>query len=618
MKEKKTKKQLSSAVVRFCGDSGDGMQLTGSQFSNLAGLLGNDLMTFPDFPAEIRAPQGTIAGVSGFQIHFAREDIYTPGDQLDILIAMNPAALKANLNDLRSGGLLILNENSFDERNLKKAKYESHPLEGEEGKKLRGSYGLFQAPITQLTLKAVEEVEGLARNQAERCKNFFALGMSYWLFERDIKYSMAWIESKFKSNPAILKANQKALAAGYYFAETSELFPVQYQIEPAQFPPGLYRSINGARALALGLLTASEKAKLPIFYSGYPITPASEILHEIASHRTFGVTCFQAEDEIAAVSAAIGASYGGHIAVTASAGPGIMLKGEAINLAVITELPLLVINAQRGGPSTGLPTKTEQSDLFLALFGRSGESPVPVLAPESPGDSFGMVIEAVRIALKFMTPVFLLSDLYLIMGSEPWRIPDIKEIDPISNCLLPKEEKAENFAVYARDPKSLARKWVLPGTPDFEHRIGGLEKDSLHGNVNYDPDNHQEMVNTRAQKIQNIANFIPKQEVFGDSKAKLLVIGWGSSYGVARSAVMLAQAQGHSVAHLHLRYINPLPLNLKEIVSNYERILIAEMNLGQLALYLQGKLGIEAEQFHKVKGQPFFISELKEKIFSLS
>ena len=374
--------------------------------------------------------------MSGFQVHFACEDIFTPGDQLDVLVAMNPAALKANLKDLRSGGLLILNENSFDERNLKKAKYESHPLEGEEGRKLKGSYSLFQAPITQLTLEAVREIDGLSRDQAERCKNFFALGMSYWLFERDINYSIEWIKSKFKTKSSIASANQKALKAGYYFAETSELFPIQYQVAPAKFSPGLYRSVNGAKALALGLLTASEKAKLPIFYSGYPITPASEILHELASHRNSKVTCFQAEDEIAAVSAAIGAAYGGHIGVTASAGPGIMLKGEAINLAVMTELPLLVINAQRGGPSTGLPTKTEQSDLFLTLFGRSGESPVPVLAPESPSDSFMMALEAVRLALGFMTPVFLLSDLYLIMGSEPWRIPDLKNLDPIGNQLL--------------------------------------------------------------------------------------------------------------------------------------------------------------------------------------
>ena len=617
MKEdsKKTlNKNMRSAVLRFCGDSGDGMQLSGSQFSNTAGVLGNDLMTLPDFPAEIRAPLGSLSGVSGFQVHFSQEKIYTPGDEIDVLIAMNPAALKTNLKDLRRGGILIVNKDSFNERNLKKSNYSSNPLEEDI---IKEKYSCFIAPITQLTLESLKDLKGLSRVEAERCKNFFALGMSYWLFGRDLKYSVDWIEKKFEKTPQICQANKKALQAGYNFSENSELFSGQYEVGPAKLPTGTYRNINGAKAMVFGLLTAMEKSKLPAFYAGYPITPASEILHEISMHRNFNIKSFQAEDEIAAVSAAIGAAYGGNIAVTASSGPGIMLKGEAINLAVMTELPLVILDAQRAGPSTGLPTKMEQSDLFLTLFGRSGESPVIVLAPSSPGDCFFMMIEAVRLALCFMTPVYLLSDLYLILGSEPWRLPNIKEIRPISNQLLLKNTMREGFQFYERDSDNLSRRWVLPGTPKFENCIGGLEKDALTGNVSYDPENHEKMTNLRNQKIQRAARLIPKQEVFGPSSAKLLVIGWGSTYGAIHTAILATQSKGYSVAHIQLRYIKPLAKNLKELVHNYEQILVVEINLGQLALYLKAELGIQVKQLNKVKGQPFLVSEIETAILGL-
>ncbi len=619
--DKKTKK-VRFAVVRFCGDSGDGMQLTGVQFSNTAAIMGNDIMTFPDFPAEIRAPQGSTAGVSGFQVHFASEDIHTPGDKVDMLIAMNPAALKTNLRDLKNGGTLIVNASSFDTRNLNKAGYQTSPIEGEDGQILKNNYSLITAPISQLTLEGLKELTDLSRKDAERCKNFFALGLVYWLFGRNLDYSLDWIKKKFRTNQLLIQANQKALKTGYYFAETSELFSAQYEMGKTQLPAGLYRNMNGSTAIVLGLLTAAKKASLPLFYSGYPITPASDILHEISKTKTPNTKTFQAEDEIAAASAAIGAAYGGHIAITASSGPGIMLKSEAISLAVMTELPLVIINAQRGGPSTGLPTKTEQGDLLLALFGRSSESPIPVLAAATPGDCFYMIIEAVRLALKCMTPVFFMSDLYLIMGSEPWLIPDLENISSISHNLLSQGEKPDepSFAAYKRDSQSLGRRWAVPGLAHFEHRIGGLEKDALTGNVSYDPENHELMVQTRNQKIAGIAQFIPEQDVFGDpSGGKLLILGWGSTYGAVREAVAKArQEKGLSVSHAHLRYINPLPSNLKELLSKYEKVLIPEMNLGQLSFYLQGRLGIQVEQMHKIKGKPFFVSEIYAKILQLS
>ncbi len=618
---KKTKTTLSSAVVRFCGDSGDGMQLTGTQFSNAASVIGNDIMTFPDFPAEIRAPQGSLAGVSGFQVNFSEENIYTPGDEVDVLVAMNPAALKTNLKDLRRGGVLLLNEDSFDERNLKKAGYTLNPLEGQEGEALAGKYNVLKAPITQLTIEALKEFKELPRNEAERCKNFFALGISYWLFDRDLEYSLGWIKEKFKKKDLFSHANEKVLKAGFYYAETSELFSYQYDVSKAKLEPGWYRNINGSMAIVLGLLCASEKSQLPLFYAGYPITPASDILHEIVKLRTFfNVKTFQAEDEIAAVASAIGASYGGSIGVTASSGPGILLKGESINLAVMTELPLVIIDAQRGGPSTGLPTKTEQTDLLLCLYGRSGESPIPVIAPSSPGDSFQVMIEAVRIALQFMTPIFVLTDLYLIMGSEPWLIPDLGKMDSISNHLFTSWEnfkEGDKFNVYERDSQTLARRWVVPGTPKLYHRIGGLEKDAITGNVSYDPENHEKMVKLRAQKIETIANFIPQQEVYGDTDAKLLVLGWGSTFGAIREAVNLIRKKGHKVAHAHLRYLNPFPKNLETILKTYDKILIPELNMGQLSYHLRGKTGLAFEELHKIKGKPFLISEIENKILEL-
>ncbi len=623
------KNQIRSAVIRFCGDSGDGMQVAGTQFSNTTGMLGNDLMTFPDFPAEIRAPQGSPAGVSGFQVHFSEDNIFTPGDQVDVLVAMNPAALKTNIEALRTSGILILNSDSFDERNIKKAGYTQNPLDEEAKKKLKEKYNLFTAPITQLTINGLMEglhkLKELTRNDAQRCKNFFALGMLYWLFERNLEYSLSWIEKKFQKKKLFLQANQIALKAGYYFAETSELFSVQYEVSQAKLSPGLYRNINGGTALVMGLLTAAQKTRLPLFYAGYPITPASEILHEISQHQNFNVKTFQAEDEIAAASAAIGASYGGHIGITASSGPGIMLKGEAISLAIMTELPLVIINAQRGGPSTGLPTKTEQGDLFLALFGRSSESPLAIVAPSTPKDAFFMIIEAVRLAVQFMTPVFFLTDLYLNLGSEPWLIPDISKIPDIASNLIRSSDEVmeDKFLVYKRNEQTLARRWAIPGTPNIEHRIGGLEKDALTGNVSYDPENHESMVKTRAQKIANIARSIPKQEIFGNSQAKLLVLGWGSTYGVIHTAVLSVTEKGHAVAHAHLRYLNPLPPNIEELLSRYQCILIPEMNTGQLFFYLQGKLRLENsrvrfEKINKIKGQPFLVSEIEEKIISLS
>ena len=633
--------KLYSAVVRFCGDSGDGMQLSGTQFSNTSGIFGNDLMTFPDFPAEIRAPQGSLPGVSGFQVHFASSDIYAAGDEVDVLVAMNSATLKTNPKDLRRGGVLIVNSSAFNERNLRKASYTHNPLGEEEidnnttdkdtsflnedTKLLKEKYKLIKVPISQITLDALADIKELKHSQAERCKNFFALGIVYWLFGREIEYSQKWIAQKFKGKELLIQANQKALKSGYYFAETSELTDFQFEVTKANLTPGLYRSINGANATVLGLVSASKKANLPLFYAGHPITPASEILHGMARYKLAHVTTFQAEDEIAAASAAIGASYGGAIGITASSGPGIMLKAEAINLAVMTELPLVIINAQRGGPSTGLPTKSEQSDLFFTLFGRSGESPIPVVAPYSPSDSFTMIIEAVRFALAYMTPVFFLSDLYNIMGTEPWLLPNIEKLPEIKHNLFAQEkaniEDAKNFHPYQRDAKTLVRPWVVPGTPHYEHRIGGLEKDAKNSNVSYNPENHELMVKMRANKVAQIANTIPLQEVFGAKKGKVLVLGWGSTFGAIREAVLSLQEAGHEVAQTHLRYINPLPSNLKEILSNYENILIPEINLGQLAFYLKATLNlgdaIKIKQMNHVRGLPLPVAEITARIQEL-
>ncbi|MCB1324427.1 MAG: 2-oxoacid:acceptor oxidoreductase subunit alpha [Spirochaetales bacterium] len=608
-----TAEALEEATIRFCGDSGDGMQLTGSQFTTTTGVAGNDLMTFPDFPAEIRAPQGTLAGVSGFQIHFSNREIFTPGDQVDVLVAMNPAALKSNIEDLKRGGILLANTDAFDRRNLDKVKYAENPLDDDT---IQERFQIIRAPITQLTRTALEDL-GLPQNQVDRCKNFFALGITYWLYSRNPETTLDWIARKFKGRDQLIEANRRALKAGFNFAETSELFHHRYEIGEAKLKPGLYRNVNGGSAMALGLVSAAKKAGLALFYGSYPITPASEILHELSRYRNYGVKAFQAEDEIAAVAAAIGAAYGGALGVTASSGPGINLKLEAINLAVMTELPLVIINAQRGGPSTGLPTKTEQGDLLQTLFGRNGESPVPVVAPYSPGDCFAAAIEAVRIALEYMTPVFILSDLYITMGSEPWRVPDVAELPEIKTRQIAAGSSAEGFQVYERDPNTLARRWPLPGTPGFEHRIGGLEKDQKTGNVSYDPENHEAMILTRAEKVARIANSIPDIEVDGEAGG-LLVLGWGSTYGSIRSAVQQARQEGHRVAQAHLRHLNPFPKNLKDVLSRFETVLVPELNLGQLSLLLRANFLREIVGLNKMKGRPFLVSEIKEKIIELA
>ncbi len=606
----KKKIHVRSAIIRFCGDSGDGMQITGSQFTTTAGAAGNDLMTFPDFPAEIRAPQGTLAGVSGFQIHFAGEDIHTPGDEVDVLVAMNPAALKANLKDLRMNGTLVVNTDSFDDKLLKRVGYEKNPVEDPA---LQEKYNIIPVPIAKLTANALADL-GMAANSVDRCKNFFALGLAYWLYQKDLDGTIKWIQDKFKAKPTLIEANLRALKAGHAYAETTEVFPFRYEIGKASLPPGTYRNITGNSALAIGLVSASKLANLPLMLGSYPITPASDILHELARYKHYGVKTFQAEDEIAAVAAAIGASYGGQIGVTTSSGPGIALKMEAINLAVMTELPLLVINVQRGGPSTGLPTKTEQADLLQVMFGRNGESPVPIVSCSTPSDAFDCAIEAIRIALQFMTPVFLLSDGYIANGSEPWKLPDASKLPQLSHPGVPAGMDPADYKVYKRDEKTLARLWPFPGMAGFEHRIGGLEKDALSGNVSYDPDNHEKMVHTRAAKIAGIANFIPNQEVYGDPEGDLLVLGWGSTHGAVRTAVEIARQEGKKVSHAHLRYLNPFPKDLGDVLKRFKTILVPELNLGQLAFLIQGRFCREVVSLSKVKGRPFLVRELTARI----
>lgn len=603
-------KELEQVTIRFAGDSGDGMQLAGSQFTNTSAIVGNDVATLPDFPAEIRAPAGSLPGVSGFQIHFAGHDIYTPGDQPDVLVAMNPAALKTNLRDLPRGGLIIVNVDEFNETNLKKAGYETNPL---EDRSLAG-YQVVKVPITTLNAAALKD-SGLSPQQIDRCKNFFALGLMYWLYDRPLEPTMRWIDEKFAKNPQVAEANKRTLKAGYHFGETAELFTVHYRVPPAHLPPGRYRNITGNEATALGFLTASKLADRPLFYGSYPITPASDILHELARFKNFGVRTFQAEDEIAAIGAAIGAAYGGAIGLTGTSGPGFALKSEALNLAVMTELPLVVIDVQRAGPSTGMPTKTEQADLLQALFGRNGESPVPVVAPATPADCFTMAIEAVRIAIKYMTPVVFLSDAYLGNSSEPWRIPSLEDLPRIEVRFA---SDPKTFAPYARDPETLARPWAIPGTPGLEHRIGGLEKSDITGNVSYDPDNHHRMVTLRAERIARMVHDIPDVEVFGEPEGDLLVLGWGSTYGFIRSAVQRAQAEGLAVSHAHLRYLNPFPANLGDVLASFRKVLIPELNLGQLRLLIRGRYLVDAVGLNKVAGQPFRVAEILEKIYELA
>ena len=603
---------LNEVVIRFAGDSGDGMQITGNQFSNTTAIVGNDLATFPDFPAEIRAPAGTLPGVSGFQVHFANNEIYTPGDTPDVLVAMNPAALKVNLSDVPKNGIVVVDTDSFTERDLKKAEYESNPLE--DG--TLDGYRLFAIPLTTLTEKALREFEDQNAKAKRRCKNFYALGMMYWLYSRPLDTSEEWIESKWGAKlPTVRDMNLTALKAGYAYCEASEEFQVRYEVHAAPSEPGTYRNIMGNDATALGLVAASVQSKLPLFYGSYPITPASAVLHALSKYKNFGVMTFQAEDEIAAVTSAIGASFGGRLAVTGSSGPGIALKAEALGLATMVELPLVVVNVQRAGPSTGMPTKTEQSDLLQALYCRNGDAPMPIIAAQSPSDCFAAAFEAAHVALKYMVPVMLLSDGYLANGAEPWKLPeslsDIPEI-PVSFRTDP-----DNFEPYARRDDTLARDWVTPGTPGLEHRVGGLEKDSLTGNVSYDPDNHQKMTDLRAAKVARVVHDVEDVRCFGESKGKVLVVGWGGTYGSIHSAVKRCQAKGLSVSQIHLRWINPFPKNLGDVLGNFERVLVPELNTGQLSMLLRAKYLVDAVGYNKVQGHPFKTGELMEQIEEL-
>jgi 2-oxoglutarate ferredoxin oxidoreductase subunit alpha len=601
--------QLDSVIVRFAGDSGDGMQLTGDRFTSETAMFGNDLSTFPDFPAEIRAPAGSLPGVSGFQVHFADHDILTPGDRPNVLVAMNPAALKTNIDDLPPGGTLIVNSDAFAERNLQKAGYDSNPLT--DGS--LADYQVHEVPLTSMTVGALKDIEITSR-EAERAKNMFALGLMSWMYTRPTESTVDFIEKKFASKPAIALANITAFKAGYAFGETTEVFAVSYEVKPAKLRPGTYRNITGNTAIAYGLIAASVKAKLPLFLGAYPITPASAILEELARHKNFGVRTFQAEDEIAAVGAALGASFGGSLGVTTSAGPGIVLKAETIGLAVTLELPLVILNIQRAGPSTGMPTKPEQGDLLMTMFGRNGESPVPVLAAATPAQCFDAAIEAVRIALKYRTPVYLLSDAYLANGSEPWLLPDIADLPDISTEF---RTDPEDFEPYARDPRTLARPWAVPGTPGLEHRIGGLEKADRTGNISYDPENHDLMTRLRARKVAGIAADIPKLEVDRQEGAELLVLSWGGTYGPVAAGVRRVRNGGGSVDHAHLKYLNPFPSNTGEVLRSYERVLVPEMNTGQLLKLVRADFLVDAVGYNRVRGLPFRASELEDAILSL-
>ena len=602
----KQTKSVEEVTIRFAGDSGDGMQLTGTQFTDTTALLGNDLRTFPDYPAEIRAPAGTLFGVSGFQIHFGSSEILTPGDKCNVLVAMNPAALKVSLSNLRDGGIIIANSGNFSEKNLKLAGYESNPLEDTSLSK----YQVFPVDITKLTFAALEELR-LPAKVMDRSKNFFALGMVYWMFNRPMDHTIDWTKKKFVKNPQIADANLRVLKAGYNFGETTEIFTVQYEVGPAKLQPGKYRNITGNSALAIGLVAASLKSRLQLFLGSYPITPASDILHELSTYKQYGVKTFQAEDEIAGIGAALGASFGGALGVTTTSGPGLALKSETLGLAVMIELPLILCNIQRGGPSTGLPTKTEQADLLQAVYGRNNEAPIPVFAAATPSDCFNMAFEAARIALKYMTPVILLSDGYIANGSEPWLIPDVDSLPDLTPRF---RTDPEGFYPYSRDEESLARPWAVPGTPGLEHRIGGLEKQNITGNVSYDPENHELMVRLRAEKVERIANDIPLAEVDGDEEGDLLFVGWGGTYGAIRTAVMNKRAEGNSVSQLHLRYLNPFPKNLGEILYKFKNILVAELNLGQLSKILRAKFLVPTLSFTKVQGQPLMAAEVERRI----
>lgn len=602
--------QVESVTIRFVGDSGDGMQLTGTEFTKASALAGNDLATFPDFPAEIRAPAGSLAGVSGYQVNFGSKDIYTPGDQPDVLVAMNPAALKTNLPDLRPGGLLIVNAGAFNDQNLEKAQYKSNPLQDEA---LKRTYKIIAVDMSKLTEAALAG-SGLSSKEIARCKNYFALGVMYWLYSRPIEGQVESIRTKFAKKPAIAEANVKVFKAGQAFGETSELFHHKYMVPAARLQPGLYRNVTGNQATALGFATVAKLTGREVFLGSYPITPATEILQEMSYFKDQGVVTFQAEDEIAGVGSAIGASFGGCLACTTTSGPGLALKSEMIGLAVITELPLVVVDVQRGGPSTGMPTKTEQADVFIALFGRHGEAPVPVLAAKSPSDCFYTAIEAMKIAVKWMTPVIMLTDGYLGFGSEPFRIPEEGEIKGFDVKYQTTPNYDGQFMPYLRDEK-LVRPWAIPGTAGLEHRVGGLEKDSLTGMVSYDGMNHEKMVKTRAQKIANVVEDVPDVEVDGAASGDLLLVSWGGTYGSVKSAADQLRSQGRKVSHAHLRWLNPLPKNLEAVLRSFKKVLVPEVNNGQLAFYLRGSFpGIDPLQFNRINGKAIKVSELVAKV----
>ena len=608
----KPSQSIAGVTVRLAGDSGDGMQLLGTQLTNTSALSGNDVATFPDFPAEIRAPRGTRAGVSGFQVQFSAEEIFTPGDGVDTLVCMNPAALVTNIGDLRRGGILIVNEDGFGDKDLKLAKLETNPLDDDTIEGFR----TIKVPMTTMTRAAVEPT-GLSVKFADRCKNFFAMGLVFWLYGRDVEPTLRFIENKFSGKPDVAEANRLALKAGWNYGETTENFASTYQVPAAELEPGTYKNVMGNQALAWGLIAAAELSGKELFLGSYPITPASDILHELSKHKNFGVRTFQAEDEIAAVCSAVGAAFGGSMAITTSSGPGIALKGEGIGLGLILELPFLIIDVQRGGPSTGLPTKTEQSDLLMVMHGRNGDSPLPVIAAQSPADCFDTAIEAWRIATKYMTPVFILSDGYIANGSEPWRIPDVDDLEEIEiTHPEPRATEDEPFLPYSRN-ENLARPWALPGTPGLMHRVGGLEKEDGTGNVSYDPDNHQHMVNTRAQKVEKVAESIAEVAPFGASKGTL-VLSWGGTYGACRTAVKTAIADGIDVAHVHLRWINPFPANLESVLKRYDNVLIPELNTGQLRLLIKDRFLIDAIGLNKIKGKPFHVSEIIAKVKQVS
>jgi len=603
----KTKREvIEQAVIRFAGDSGDGMQITGSQFTNTVALYGNDIATFPDYPAEIRAPAGTEPGVSGFQLNFSSAEVHTPGDAIDVLIAMNPAALKVNIADLKANGILIVNSDSFKEGDLRKARLTTNPLEDHSLDKFR----VFPVELQRLTRSALQHL-GLDAKAMDRCKNFFALGMCYWLYNRSTEPTVRWIDDKFKKKPLLAEANKLAMKAGYSYCEATEAFQISYEIPPAQLSPGSYRNLSGNQALALGFVTAARKSGLRLFLGSYPITPASDILHELSQYKNFDVLTFQAEDEIAAITSSIGASYAGALALTTTSGPGMALKTEALGLAVMTELPLVICDIQRGGPSTGLPTKTEQADLLQAMFGRNSEAPIPVLAPSTPGDCFWIAVEACRIALKYMVPVIILSDGYLANGAEPWRIPKEEEIPeiPVKFATDP-----EGFMPYKRNPDTLARPWAVPGTKGLEHRIGGLEKQDVSGNINYEPLNHENMVRIRAAKIDAIVQDIPNVLPAGDPEGDLLIVSWGSTFGAITQSVKSQRAKGRKIGHLHLRNLNPLPANVGDVLKRYKKVLIAELNMGQLRWMLRAKYLVDAAGLNKIQGRPFKQAELDQKI----